>query len=315
MDKKVDGLLVIPESLKVGRKIYFFALNISDFALVQYLTSSVQKILSRKILTDKGYNIEVVEEAIRDVSLSTFKVKKEGITKSTSGMDYMMSIFMLTILFMVIMLYGQLIMRGIIEEKNDRIIEILISSTNAHTLYFGKIIGVGLAGLTQILIWIVLAILALSQFPQAISPSLLGFLTPELAVYFIIFFIIGYYMYSILFSIVGAAVNTDQEAQQYAGPIITIMFIPFLIGIMVTQNPNTLVVLITSLFPLFTPTLMFMRISVAVPPLSQILVSILLSILTTFFLAWLGAKIFRTGILMYGKKPSVKEIFKWIRYK
>ena len=117
--KQVDGLLVIPESLKPKRRIYFFALNISDFALVQYLSATVQKILSRQILTDKGYNIEVVEEAIRDVSLGTFKVKKEGITKSTSGMDYMMSIFMLTILFMVIMLYGQLIMRGIIEEKNN----------------------------------------------------------------------------------------------------------------------------------------------------------------------------------------------------
>lgn len=313
--KQVDGLLVIPESLKTDRRIYFFALNISDFALIQYLSSTVQKILSRQILTDEGYNIEVVEEAIRDVTLGTFKVKKEGITKSTSGMDYMMSIFMLTILFMVIMLYGQLIMRGIIEEKNDRIIEVLISSTNTHTLFFGKIIGVGLAGLTQILIWIVLAVLAMSQFPQMLSPSLLGFLTPELGLYFIIFFIIGYFMYSILFAIVGAAVNTDQEAQQYAGPIFTIMFIPFLIGIMVTQNPNTLVVLVTSLFPLFSPTLMFMRISVAVPPFSQIAISIILSILTTLFLAWLGAKIFRTGILMYGKKPSIKEILKWARYK
>ena len=141
-----------------------------------------------------------------------------------------------------------------------------------------------------------------------------GFFTVELGIYFVIFFLIGYYMYSIFFSIVGAAVNTDQEAQQYAGPIFTLLFIPFLIGIMVTQNPNSTVVLIASMFPLFTPTLMFMRISVAVPPLSQILISMGLSILTTLFLAWLGAKIFRTGILLYGKKPSIKEIARWIRY-
>jgi ABC-2 type transport system permease protein len=122
-------------------------------------------------------------------------------------------------------------------------------------------------------------------------------------------------MFSIFFSIVGASVNTDQEAQQYAAPITYLMFIPFIIGIMVTQNPNTPLVIIASLFPLFTPTLMFMRVSVAVPAFSQIALSIVLSIVFTMFMAWLGAKIFRVGILMYGKKPSVKEIMRWVRYK
>jgi ABC-2 type transport system permease protein len=118
-----------------------------------------------------------------------------------------------------------------------------------------------------------------------------------------------------MFSIVGASVNTDQEAQQFAAPITYLLIIPFIIGIMVTQNPNTPLVIIASLFPLFSPTLMFMRISVAVPAFEQIALSILLSILFTMFLAWLGAKIFRIGILMYGKKPSIKEIMRWIRYK
>ncbi len=122
-------------------------------------------------------------------------------------------------------------------------------------------------------------------------------------------------MYSILFSIVGASVNTDQEAQQFAAPITYLLVIPFIIGIMVTQNPNTPVVIITSLFPLFTPTLMFMRISVAIPSFFQIGLAIAVSVLFTMFLAWLGAKIFRVGILMYGKKPSIKEIMRWIRYK
>jgi ABC-2 type transport system permease protein len=122
-------------------------------------------------------------------------------------------------------------------------------------------------------------------------------------------------MYSILFSLVGASVNTDQEAQQFATPITYLLIIPFLLGIMVTQNPNSTAVVLASLFPLFSPTLMFMRISVAVPPFSQILLSIILCTLTIMFMAWLGAKIFRTGLLMYGKKPSIKEILRWIRYK
>jgi ABC-2 type transport system permease protein len=315
LEKTIDGLVLIPENVKETRCIYFCALNISDFATNKYITSTVREILSEKILSEQNIELKIVAEAIRDIRMGTFKVKKEGTTMSTSGMEYMMSIFMLTILFSIIMAYGQLIMRGVIEEKNNRIVEVLISSTDAPTLFYGKIVGIGLAGLTQVAIWILLAVAFLGQSSLGIDKSIVNFLTPELAVYFIIFFIIGYFMYSVLFSIVGASVNTDQEAQQFAAPITYLLIIPFLIGIMVTQNPNTPIVVITSLFPLFTPTLMFMRISVAVPPFSQIVLAIAISVLFTMFLAWLGAKIFRVGILMYGKKPSLKEIIRWARYK
>jgi ABC-2 type transport system permease protein len=315
LDKTIDGLILIPGNVEETRQVYFCALNISDFGTNKYISSTIQKILSEKVLTDKNIDLKVVEEAIRDVRMGTFKVKKEGTTRASSGMEYMMSIFMLTILFTIIMAYGQLIMRGVIEEKNNRIVEVLISSTRAQTLFYGKIIGIGLAGLTQVGIWILLAVTFMRRASLGIDTRILNFLTPELAIYFIIFFVIGYFMFSIMFSIVGASVNTDQEAQQFAAPITYLMLIPFIIGIMVTQNPNTLVVVIASLFPLFTPTLMFMRVSVAVPAFSQIALSIVLSILFTMFLAWLGAKIFRVGILMYGKRPKVNEIFKWVRYK
>ena len=315
MDKTIDGLVIIPENVKETRRIYFCALNVSDFGTNSYITSTVQKILSEKILTEENIDLNIVAEATRDIRLGTFKVKKEGATRTTSEIAYMMSIFMLTILFTVIMAYGQLIMRGVIEEKNNRIIEVLISSTDAPTLFYGKIIGIGLAGLTQLGIWILLSAAVLRRASFGIDKSILDFLNFELALYFIIFFIIGYFMYSILFSIVGASVNTDQEAQQFAAPITYLLIIPFIIGIMVTQNPNTPLVVITSLFPLFTPTLMFMRISVAVPSFFQVLLAIALSAGFTVFLAWLGAKIFRVGILMYGKKPGISEIFKWIRYK
>ncbi|MCP5108782.1 MAG: ABC transporter permease [bacterium] len=315
LEKEIDGLVLIPENVKETRRVYFCALNISDFGTNRYISSTVQKILSEKILTEQDIDLKLVEEAIRDVSMGTFKVKKEGTTKTGSKMEYMLSIFMLTILLMIIMVYGQLIMRGVLDEKNGRIVEVLISSTDASTLFYGKIIGIGLAGLTQVALWGVLTAAVLGRASLGIDKGIVGFLTLELAVYFVIFFVIGYFMYAILFAIVGASVNTDQEAQQFATPISFLMFIPFIIGIMVTQNPNTPLVVLTSMFPLFTPNLMFMRISIAIPPFAQIALSIALSVLFTMFLAWLGAKIFRIGILMYGKKPSVKEIFRWLRYK
>ncbi len=318
LEKKIDGLLIIPENIIETRQIYYCAQNISDFEANKYINSVVHKVLSSKILRDKIDDPEIVgmvESATADIKPDLFIVKEEGTTKSSSGMAYMMSIFMLTILFSVLMGYGQLIMRGVIEEKNNRIVEVLISSTNSQNLFYGKIIGIGLAGLTQVGIWMLMGWILMGKFSLGIDRSILNFLTPQLGLYFVLFFIIGYFMYAILFSIVGASVNTDQEAQQYAAPITYLLIIPFMIGIMVTQNPNTPLVIATSLFPLFTPTLMFMRISVAPPAFSQILLSIFLSMGFTLFLAWLGAKIFRVGILMYGKKPSMKEIIKWTRYK
>lgn len=315
LDKDVDGFLLIPKDIKNNRQILFFALNISDFETNKYISSTVQKIISRQILDEQNIDPKIVKEATRSVNFETFKVKKEGVTKTSSGMEYLMAIFMLTILFSIIMAYGQLIMRGVLEEKSNRIVEILISSTNTKSLFYGKIIGIGLAGLTQVALWILIGFIFFSQTSFDINQNILGFLSLELAIYFVIFFILGYFMYSILYSIVGAAVNTDQEAQQFAAPITYLLIIPFILGIMVTQNPNSLPVVIASLFPLFSPTLMFMRIGVAIPSFFQILLSIILSILTIMFMAWLGAKIFRTGLLMYGKKPSIKEILKWIRYK
>ena len=318
LKKKINGLLLIPSDIAETRRIYFCAQNISDFELNRFLNASVKKILSSKILKEKIEDpgiVEIVQKATAELKPDLFVIKEAGATKSSSTTAYMMSIFMLTILFSVLMGYGQLIMRGVIEEKNNRIVEVLISSTNTQNLFYGKIIGIGLAGLTQVGIWMVMGWLLMGKFSLGIDKSILNFLTPELGLYFIIFFIIGYFMYSILFSIVGASVNTDQEAQQYAAPITYPLIIPFMIGIMVTQNPNTPLVVGTSLFPLFTPTLMFMRISVATPAFSQILLSIAISVGFTILLAWLGAKIFRVGILMYGKKPSVKEIIKWVKYK
>jgi len=318
LDKMIDGLILIPENVKKTRQIYFCASNISDFETNKYIISTIQKILSSNILKEKIKDpkiVEIVEKATRDVKPSLFIVKKEGTTKSRSEIPYIMSIFMLTLLFSIIMAYGQLIMRGIIEEKNNRIAEVLISSTKTQYLFYGKILGIGLAGLTQVALWIILGGLFISRYSFKIDKSILSFFTPELIIYFVVFFILGYFMFSVLFSIVGASVNTDQEAQQYATPISFLLIIPFIIGIMITQNPNTSIVVLASFFPLFTPTLMFMRISVSIPSFFQIACSILSSLIFTMFLAWLGAKIFRTGILMYGKKPSLKEIIKWTMYR
>jgi ABC-2 type transport system permease protein len=315
LKKEVDGLLLIPADVTTRREVSYYSTSVSDFTTIKFIESTLRTAISKQLLLEKKIDPAVVDEATREISMDTFKVKKEGTTKSDSGMDYMMSLFMIVILFMILINYGQMIMRGVLEEKNSRISELLISSARPTAIFYGKVLGIGLAGLTQVALWIVLGAVLVSRFSGMIDTAILSFLTPEIALYFVIFFVLGFFTYAIPYAFIGAAVNTDQEAQQFASVLSVIIIVPYLLGISAIQNPNSTLTTVASLFPLFTPILMFMRITTALPPLWQILTSIGLCLLTIWGLAWLGAKIFRVGMLMYGKKPSLGEILRWVRYR
>jgi ABC-2 type transport system permease protein len=312
--KKVAGLLVWPREAEQNGSLFFYGVNIADMTSLRFMEKHVQRTFTRTHLLAADLNEGLIEAATRAPSLQTFKVKEEGVTQSDSKAELLMSIFMLTMLMSVIMAYGQLIMRGIIEEKNSRIVELLISSTTSKAVFFGKIFGIGLVGLTQVMAWIALTVAYLFWSPWGVPANYLAFLTPALALWFVVFFILGYFSFSILFALVGAAVNTDEEAQHFSAPISYMLFIPFLLGItMVTQNADSPLVVVASLVPFLSPMLMFMRISMVMPPLWQILVAVASSAVSIWLLIRIGARVFRVGILMYGKKPTLKEILNWIR--
>ena len=313
--KEIDGLLLIPAEVKASRRVSYYSTSVSDFSTIKYIESTLRTAISKQLLLEKSIDPAVVDEATREIDMETFKVKKEGTTKSDSGMDYMMSLFMIIILFMVLINYGQVIMRGVLEEKTSRISELLIASARSTHIFYGKLLGIGLAGLTQVALWIVLAAVLVSRFAGSIDAAILSFLTPEIALYFVVFFTLGFFIYAIPYAFIGAAVNTDQEAQQFASVLSVLIIVPYILGISALQNPNSALTVGASLFPLFSPILMFMRITTAVPPLWQILTSIGLCLLTIWGLAWLGAKIFRVGMLMYGKKPTLGEMLRWLRYR
>ena len=315
LKKEIDGLLLIPAEVKASRQISYYSTSVSDFATLKYIESTLRTAISKQLLLEKSIDPAVVDEATREIDMETFKVKKEGTTKSDSGMDYMMSLFMIVILFMILINYGQMIMRGVLEEKTSRISELLIASARSTHIFYGKLLGIGLAGLTQVALWIVLAGVLVSRFAGSIDASILSFLTPEIALYFVVFFTLGFFVYAIPYAFIGAAVNTDQEAQQFAGVLSVLIIVPYILGISAIQNPNSTLTVVASLFPLFAPILMFMRITTAMPPLWQIAAAIGLCLLTIWGLAWLGAKIFRVGMLMYGKKPTLGEMLRWVRYK
>ncbi len=315
IDKEIEGILIVPPDIKEKRVVYYFSRNISDLIANEFFMKNIKNILLNAILIEQNVPIEVINNAVREIKGNLYVVKEKGSQKSNSKTAYMLSVILLSILMSVIMGYGQLIMRGIMEEKNSRIAELLVSCTTPKNIFYGKIFGIGCAGITQVGIWGLMIIAFMFQSFFVVGVSALSFFSSSIFTYFAIFFTLGYFMYAVFFSMVGASVNTDEEAQQFAAPVIYMLLIPFFIGIIATSNPDSLLVTLCSFFPPFTPMLMFMRITVSPPAMWQIITSIVLCSVFILFVGWLGSKIFRTGLLMYGKKPSVKEIIKWIKYK
>jgi ABC-2 type transport system permease protein len=217
---------------------------------------------------------------------------------------------------MTTLFYGIFVMRGVIEERQSRIVEVLISSISPFELMMGKLIGIGLVGLTQYLIWILCAVL-MASFGVSMFASQ-GVVMPSIPaiwlVYFVIFFILGYFLFATLYAMVGAMVSTEEDAQQAQMPVTMLVVVPMLLFGMVMANPDSTVSTVLSMVPFFAPTLMMMRVAMVNPPLYQVIGSMVGMVLTILATVWLVAKIYRVGILMYGKRPSIAELGKWIRY-
>ncbi len=313
--KEYDAYLVLPENIIKKREAEYYAKNVSDYQTIEEISIAITDSIAKILLQKEGVRLKKIKEVMKRVELKTIKIVKGKEKKAGFLSEYFGLIFLVSLLFGLILGYGMTIMRNILEEKNARIVEILLSSTNSFELMMGKIIGIGSAGITQMLIWSLLGIVGFIyvsyQFPQ----SEIIIFNSATIIFFIIFFILGFFLYATIFAAIGAITNTDYEAQQLAAPITWALVIPFIIAIMTTRNPNGIIPVIFSFIPFFTPTVMFMRVSIIQPPFYEVMFSIILMILTVLLLVWLTAKIFRVGILMYGKRPSFKELLKWIKYK
>jgi ABC-2 type transport system permease protein len=217
---------------------------------------------------------------------------------------------------MTLIFSGNTIMRSIILEKSSRIVEVVLSTTSPFKMMAGKILGQGFVGLTQYIIWATFGI-TLAVYGNKILPISNEYFSfaPSLFVYFVIFYVLGYFLYATLFSAIGAMVNTDQEGQQLSFPVIMMLIIPLMILGLIVKNPDSSIATVFSLIPFFSPIIMFARINLSSPGFLEIGSAIMILILTILFLIWIVAKIYRVGILMYGKRPNLPEIIKWMRYR
>ncbi len=276
----------------------------------------MNRIWMRQKMAARGLPADLAAELEHRLDLKPFKVTEKG-TSEEKGAGIIAAIVFLILMYSTFFMYGYQVMRGVIEEKSNRIVEIIVASVRPVELMVGKIVGIGLVGLTQYLVWSLVAMnLSLPAFAGMMSSGDLG--VPRVPVsmlgYFILFFILGYFLYASVYTMIAAPFNTDQEAQQLA--MIPMIMIVGGIAVYpaVMNNPTGGMALFFSLFPFTASLIMFLRTAVSEPPAWQILLCVAILISTTAGLAWLAGRIYRVGILMYGKKPTIPEIIRWARY-
>ncbi|MBI3652654.1 MAG: ABC transporter permease [Acidobacteria bacterium] len=311
--KSNEAYLILNKAILENPEPKYFAKNPGDLAVGNIERAISAEITDRRLAQAKLSKAEI-EKYTKPVELKAFNPQGEeekGVPRFVIGM------VMLFFIYMTTLFYGIFVMRGVIEEKQSRIVEVLISSIRPFDLMMGKLIGIGLVGLTQYLIWVLCA-LALSVFGVSMFASQ-GVTVPHIPIswliYFVLFFILGYFLFATLYAMVGAMVSSEEDAQQAQMPVTMVVVLPMLLFGMVMANPDSTLSTVLSMIPFFAPTLMMMRVAMVNPPMYQVVGAMLGMIVTIIAVVWLVAKIYRVGILMYGKRPSIAELGKWIRYR
>ena len=316
LDKKISGYLILEPAKLEKESVEYYSTTVSDYIPLTQLQSALSRIWIRQKMAARGLPADLAADLEKRIDLKPFKVTEKG-TAEEKGAGIIAAIVFLILMYSTFFMYGYQVMRGVIEEKSNRIVEIIVASVRPMELMVGKIIGIGLVGLTQYFVWSLVAMnLSLPAIAGMMSSGDFG--VPQIQIsmlgYFMLFFIVGYFLYASVYTMIAAPFNTDQEAQQLA--MIPMIMIVGGIAVYpaVMNNPAGNVALFFSLFPFTASLIMFLRTAVSEPPAWQIALSIVIMLLTTAALAWLAGRIYRIGILMYGKKPTIPEIIRWARY-
>src|SRR5205807_232973 len=310
-DKQLDGVVWATDEALASAKIPFITRDASSFIQNAKIEESVGQALHREALRSKGLSDQEIDIAMKRVELDPQDVNGNGV--ANPQVTFIITVVMVFLLYMSLIMYGVNVMRAVLEEKMSRIMEVMLSVAQAKEMMAGKILGVGAVGLTQFAIWIAAAAV-LTGSPIAAAAGLKGAISIKAMVAFPVFYLLGYTLYSTLFAAMGAMVNSEQEAQ----PMQIIVMLPLVLTsslmFAVMESPNSPLALWASMFPLTSPVVMFMRIALQTPQWWQIALSVGVCIATIYGMILLCGRIYRVGILMYGKKPTLPEIMKWIRY-
>ncbi len=309
--KQIDGYLVLPPNLLEGATPEFYSSNTGDVFTRKQLENSLHQSVREERLARANIDVKIIRELSRPVELHSFKIGDRGEERDTGG-GFIVVFAAGFIIYLTILMYGQVILGAVIEEKETRIAEILFSSLKPFPLMMGKMIGISMTGLTQLAVW-GLAFAGFVMFAARGLSLKIPEVAPVVFVYFALFFLLGYFIYATIYVLVGSMVTTAQEGGMLAMPIILLLMIGFYMTFPVIQRPDSTFAFWASMFPFFSPITMLVRIVTKTPPFWQIALSLAIGFGTVVLLIWLAARIYRIGMLMYGKRATIPEVWRWVR--
>ncbi|HEU5403595.1 MAG TPA: ABC transporter permease [Terriglobales bacterium] len=313
---KIDGFVWLTDKAVSENKFVYITKHPSDFTDFSTVQNAVNRSVMHSRIAARGISPDQIEGVLKQLDMDVTSVDKTGKEGNPVGIGaFFLPYVMMFIIYMTVLIYGMAVMRSVLQEKTSRVMEVMLSAATPTQLMAGKLIGVGAVGITQILIWLLTLVVFSSPALPAAQPIMKDLnIQPAVLICLGIFFLLGYFLYSTMYAAVGAMVNSEEEAQQLQWPVMMPLILCVVFASAVIRDPNTPLAFWTSIFPFTAPIIMFVRVAVQMPPLWQILLSVLLQFLAIWGMIWVCARIYRIGILMYGKRPTLPEIVKWIKY-
>ena len=309
---RLDGFVWATDSTLANNKPVYYGTTVSDFKMMSLIESSVQRAVHQQRLVEHGISPVDAESLMKPIDLEMHQVSKGTVKEASGAAAFFTPFILMFMMYMVMIIYGMMVMRSVVEEKNSKIFEVLLSTATSQQLMAGKLLGVGAVGLLQVAIWSVAGLLV--SAPGVMTMASMVKFSPGQFAYFALFFVLGYLIYSGLFAALGAMVSSEQEANQLQSFVMMPLILCMVFITKVIAEPNGAVAFWASMFPLTSPLIMYVRIIAQQPPVWQIGASVGIAIVSIFILIWICSRIYRVGILMYGKRPTLPEIVKWIKY-
>jgi ABC-2 type transport system permease protein len=320
--KVYDGFLVVTASVLEDGKADYYGTNVSSPRDMQSLSRFVQEATMAERLTQEGVDPSAVRRARIDVQIATSKVTGvKGARESGEG-AFFLAYAMWFVLYISIIIYGVTVMGAVVEEKTSRVMEVLISSVRPFQLLAGKIAGVGAVGLFQMLIWGISGSLLLNHqrevmriFHLTMTPQTPPFphLSLVTSLVFLAYFVLGYFLYAAMFAAIAAMSNSESEARQAQTPVVMLLVVPTVLVLGILNDPNGTLARTLGLIPFFSPIAMPVRWAAAPIPIAELALSLFVLATTLVAVTWVASRIYRIGILMYGKRPTLREVIRWVR--
>ncbi len=317
-DKGLDGYLWLEQKPGAAApEVTFVSRSAGDLFSLRGLEGAVNQGLEREQLVQHGVSSAEIAASTHHADIQTMQIRQGQLIPSNSLKSFFGAYAMMFLIYFTVVFYGMNVARSVVEEKTSRIFEVLLSTVEPQSLMAGKLLGVGAAGLTQLAIWFLLvsAIVTTSAGASLSPGGLTAYGIHPLQLFFLVaYFLLGFFFYSAIAAAVGASVSSEQEIQQFSMVIVAPLTVGMVLISYIVGNPTALPVVLLSLFPPCAPIVMFLRMSSQMPPAWQIALSMVLMLLFIWGAIWLASRIYRVGILMYGKRATLPEILRWMRY-